>query len=260
MFIRMLKLPEKTRTAHDLSSLGAVHAAAPCPVEVKERMIRWWGPVLHEYYAGTEGNCFVYADSAGGWRTRARSAARWSARSTSCDEEGQRVAAGPSGHPVLRRGPEFAYHDDPDKTAPSRDPLGRGWTTLGDVGLRGRGGLPLPHRPPVVHDHQRRREHLSAGGREPPRRPSQGRRRGRDRRPGRRDGGGGQGRRPADDRGGGRGPSWSASSSTTAANTSRTTSARVRSTSCRAAPPPDGKLYKRLLRDGYWQGHTTTIL
>ena len=64
MFIRMLKLPDEVRQRHDVSSLEvAVHAAAPCPVEVKRQMIDWWGPVLHEYYAGTEGNGFVYCDS-----------------------------------------------------------------------------------------------------------------------------------------------------------------------------------------------------
>ena len=64
MFIRLLKLPDEVRTRYDLSSLTAVvHAAAPCPVEVKERMIEWWGPVIHEYYAGTEGNGFVYCNS-----------------------------------------------------------------------------------------------------------------------------------------------------------------------------------------------------
>ena len=64
MFVRMLKLPEEVRTAHDLSSLKvAVHAAAPCPIPVKEQMIEWWGPVIHEYYAGTEGNGFCYCNS-----------------------------------------------------------------------------------------------------------------------------------------------------------------------------------------------------
>ena len=65
MFIRMLKLPDEVRKAHDVSSLQvAIHAAAPCPVAVKQQMIEWWGPVIHEYYAGTEGNGFVYCDSA----------------------------------------------------------------------------------------------------------------------------------------------------------------------------------------------------
>src|SRR5690606_9964120 len=65
MFIRMLKLPAEVRERYDVSSLQvAIHAAAPCPVPAKEQMIDWWGPVLHEYYAGTEGNGFVYCDSA----------------------------------------------------------------------------------------------------------------------------------------------------------------------------------------------------
>ena len=66
MFVRMLKLPEAERRRHDVSSLRiAVHAAAPCPVPVKEQMIEWWGPVLYEYYAGTEGNGFTSINSAG---------------------------------------------------------------------------------------------------------------------------------------------------------------------------------------------------
>ena len=65
MFSRMLKLPEQVRSRHDLSSLEtAVHAAAPCPVPVKQQMIQWWGPVLLEYYASTEAVGFSACDSA----------------------------------------------------------------------------------------------------------------------------------------------------------------------------------------------------
>ena len=64
MFIRMLKLPDEVRASYDVSSLQVViHAAAPCPIPVKQQMIEWWGPVIHEYYAGTEGNGFVYCNS-----------------------------------------------------------------------------------------------------------------------------------------------------------------------------------------------------
>ena len=64
MFVRMLKLPDDVRARYDLSSLKVVvHAAAPCPVPVKQAMIEWWGPIIHEYYAGTEGNGFVYCNS-----------------------------------------------------------------------------------------------------------------------------------------------------------------------------------------------------
>ena len=64
MFVRMLQLPQETRDRYDVSSLKiAIHAAAPCPVEVKQKMIDWWGPVLVEYYAGTEGNGMTAIDS-----------------------------------------------------------------------------------------------------------------------------------------------------------------------------------------------------
>ena len=135
MFIRMLKLPEETRAAHDLSSLRyAVHAAAPCPAEVKEQMIAWWGPVLHEYYAGTEGNCFVHADSKAWLEHRGTVGRPLLGQIHVCDEEGAELPPGRTGVLYFGEGPEFEYHDDPVKTASSRDPLGRGWTTLGDVG------------------------------------------------------------------------------------------------------------------------------
>ena len=64
MFVRMLKLPESVRKQYDVSSLeNAVHAAAPCPVDVKHQMIDWWGPIISEYYAGTEGNGITFIDS-----------------------------------------------------------------------------------------------------------------------------------------------------------------------------------------------------
>jgi long-chain acyl-CoA synthetase len=65
MFVRMLKLPDAARLKYDVSSMkSAIHAAAPIPIEVKRKMIDWWGPVLYEYYAGTEGNGFCYVNSA----------------------------------------------------------------------------------------------------------------------------------------------------------------------------------------------------
>ncbi|MCB1647241.1 MAG: AMP-binding protein, partial [Pseudomonadales bacterium] len=64
MFIRMLKLDEDVRLKYDVSSLQcAIHAAAPCPIQIKEQMINWWGPIIHEYYAGSEGNGFVAINS-----------------------------------------------------------------------------------------------------------------------------------------------------------------------------------------------------
>jgi acyl-CoA synthetase (AMP-forming)/AMP-acid ligase II len=135
MFIRMLKLPAETRTRYDLSSLRhAVHAAAPCPIPVKEQMIGWWGPILHEYYAGTEGNCFVYTGSAD-WLAHKGTVGRPILGVVHvCDEEGQEVPAGTVGTLYFSDGPSFEYHGDAAKTASSRDPRGRGWTTLGDIG------------------------------------------------------------------------------------------------------------------------------
>jgi long-chain acyl-CoA synthetase len=135
MFIRMLKLPEETRAAYDLSSLRyAVHAAAPCPIQVKEQMIDWWGPVLHEYYAGTEGNCFVHTDSEAWLAHRGTVGRPLLGEIHVCAEDGTELPAGQPGTLYFSGGSEFEYHDDPVKTASSRDPLGRGWTTLGDVG------------------------------------------------------------------------------------------------------------------------------
>ncbi len=133
MFVRMLKLPEDARMRHDVSSLGAViHAAAPCPVDVKRRMIEWWGPVLHEYYAGTEGNGFVYCNSE-----------QWLAHPGTvgfpvtgilhiCDDDGTELSVGEEGTIYFEGGGEFEYHGDDEKTADSRH--GKGWSTLGDVG------------------------------------------------------------------------------------------------------------------------------
>src|SRR5262244_3053916 len=64
MFSRMLKLPEETRPRYDLSSLEtAIHGAAPCPPQIKEQMIEWWGPIIYEYYSATEGLCLVFCNS-----------------------------------------------------------------------------------------------------------------------------------------------------------------------------------------------------
>jgi long-chain acyl-CoA synthetase len=134
MFVRMLKLPDDVRARYDLSSLRAVvHAAAPCPVEVKERMIEWWGPVIHEYYAGTEGNGFVYCNSEQWLAHRGTVGASLLGPVHVLDEEGNEVEVGQTGT-IYFEASNFEYHHDPAKTESSRDPQGRGWSTLGDVG------------------------------------------------------------------------------------------------------------------------------
>ena len=134
MFVRLLKLPEDVRARYDVSSLQCViHAAAPCPVPVKQQMIEWFGPVIHEYYAGTEGNGFVYCNSEQwlahpgtvGAAHRVRAAHR---------RRGRRGGARPArrARSTSRAAPQFEYHNDAEKTKGSRHP--QGWSTLGDVG------------------------------------------------------------------------------------------------------------------------------
>jgi acyl-CoA synthetase (AMP-forming)/AMP-acid ligase II len=134
MFVRMLKLPEAVRARYDLSTLRcAVHAAAPCPVPVKERMIEWWGPTLHEYYAGTEGNGFCAIDSAQ-WLAHRGSVGRpTNAKVHILDEEFRELPAGEVGTIYFESNVKYEYHNDRAKTEGAKSP--QGWTTLGDVGM-----------------------------------------------------------------------------------------------------------------------------
>ncbi|WP_406295091.1 AMP-binding protein [Embleya sp. NBC_00888] len=135
MFVRMLKLPAEVRERYDLSSLRyAVHAAAPCPPEVKERMMAWWGPVLYEYYAGTEGNGYVGCTPEEWLAHRGTVGRAILGTPHICDEEGRELPVGEHGIVYFADGPQFSYHRDPAKTEAGRDPGGRGWTTLGDIG------------------------------------------------------------------------------------------------------------------------------
>ncbi len=135
MFIKMLKLPARTRAAYDLSSQRfAIHASAPCPVAVKEQMIDWWGPILHEYYAGTEGNGLVYIGPHDWLRHKGAVGRDTGGVIRVCDERGEELPRGEHGLVYFAGGPAFEYHGDPDRTRESRDPQGRGWTTLGDIG------------------------------------------------------------------------------------------------------------------------------
>jgi len=136
MFVRMLKLPPEARAGHDLSSHKvAVHAAAPCPVEVKRQMIEWWGPVLYEYYAGTEasGSTFITSED---WLAHPGSVGRAALGVLHiCDEAGNELPVGETGLVYFERdAPTFQYHNDPAKTAAARHPRHPGWNALGDVG------------------------------------------------------------------------------------------------------------------------------
>ncbi len=133
MFIRMLKLPPEVRARYDVSSQTAVlHAAAPCPVPVKEQMIEWWGPILEEFYAGTEGNGSTSIDSRA-WLSHKGSVGRpLNCEIHVLDDDGRELPAGEIGTIYFGGGQSFEYHNAPEKTARSRHP--KGWSTLGDVG------------------------------------------------------------------------------------------------------------------------------
>ena len=133
-FVRLLKLPEEVRRRYDLSShTRAVHAAAPCPVEVKHAMIDWWGPIILEYYAGSEGNGMTLIDSAA-WLDHPGSVGRaiYGAVHICDPDTGAELPAGETGLVYWDAPQPFAYHDDPAKTAEVTN--AQGWTTLGDIG------------------------------------------------------------------------------------------------------------------------------
>jgi long-chain acyl-CoA synthetase len=133
MFVRLLKLPDEERLAYDVSSLKTViHAAAPCPVPVKEQMIEWWGPIIYEYYAGTEGNGFVQCNSEDWLAHKGTVGKPLMGTVHIVGEDGEEVPTGESGTIFFEGGGQFEYHNDPEKTKGSRND--KGWSTLGDVG------------------------------------------------------------------------------------------------------------------------------
>ncbi len=133
MFVRLLKLPEEVRARYDVSSLqSVVHAAAPCPVPVKQQIIEWFGPVVHEYYAGTEGNGFVYCNSDMWMAHKGTVGMPIACTVHIVGEDGEEVPQGESGTIYFEGGAAFEYHNDAEKTKGSRHP--KGWSTLGDVG------------------------------------------------------------------------------------------------------------------------------
>lgn len=134
MFVRMLRLPEATRRQYHLGSHKyAIHAAAPCPETVKRAMLDWWGPIVYEYYSGTEAN-----------GSTAITPAEWEAHPGSVgraihgeihilDDDGHELPNGEAGRVFFANGTDFHYHKDPEKTAAAK--TANGWSTLGDIGL-----------------------------------------------------------------------------------------------------------------------------
>jgi fatty-acyl-CoA synthase len=134
MFSRLLKLPQEVRDAYDVSSMQvAIHAAAPCPVEIKEKMIAWWGEIIVEYYAASEGIGFTLIDSAN-WLTHKGSVGpALLGELHIVDDDGNELPPGETGTVYFGGQPaRFHYHGEPEKTAEAYDE--RGWATTGDVG------------------------------------------------------------------------------------------------------------------------------
>ncbi len=258
-FHRLLALPDDVKAQYDVSSLRhMVHAAAPCPPEIKRQMIEWWGPVIDEYYAASEGGgTIVFAEE---WLKKPGTV-------------GQAVADLGDRHPRRRRQRRAAGRDrhrlhvdadrqlrvlqgqGEDRGEPPRQVLHRRRHRLPR-----RGRLPVPPRPQVRHDHLGRRQHLPGRDRERAAHPPEGRRRRRVRHPARRLGRGGQGGHRARRRRRAATPSSPTRSSRSAPTSSRS-SRRRESIDFIAEMPrdPNGKLYKRKLRDPYWEGRERAI-
>jgi acyl-CoA synthetase (AMP-forming)/AMP-acid ligase II len=133
MFVRLLALPQELKDAYDLSRHRcAIHAAAPCPVPVKQAMLAWWGPIIWEYYAGSEGIGTCVIDSAS-WQQKPGSVGRpVYGRVHILDDSGAALPPGEIGRIWFEGGARFAYHNDPLKTAEAYNE--RGWASLHDLG------------------------------------------------------------------------------------------------------------------------------
>lgn len=135
MFIRLLALPDDVRSRYDLSSLEMViHAAAPCPIPVKQAMIDWWGPIIEEFYSGSEGIGHCTLNSAE-WLAHVGSVGRAVIGTVHiCDDAGNELPVGETGTIFFSGTKPVSYHNDPVKTASARNPLQPDWSTMGDVG------------------------------------------------------------------------------------------------------------------------------
>ncbi|MCD2114725.1 acyl-CoA synthetase [Rhodococcus rhodochrous] len=136
-FVRLLRLPRGVRESYDLTSqTHAIHAAAPCPVEVKKEMMAWFGPILHEYYASTEANGITMIGPTE-WADKPGSVGKAKLGVIHvCDDDGAEVPAGETGLVYFEReAMPFAYHGDPEKTASAQHPTHPTWSTCGDIGF-----------------------------------------------------------------------------------------------------------------------------
>jgi long-chain acyl-CoA synthetase len=135
MFIRLMKLPEEVRRKYDMSSLRhIIHAAAPCPPDVKRALIEWWGPVIYEFYGSTESGAVTFANSQDALK-KPGTVGRISpgAELRFIGEDGRELPQGEIGEIYSRiaANPDFTYHNKPEKRAEIER---EGFITSGDVG------------------------------------------------------------------------------------------------------------------------------
>jgi long-chain acyl-CoA synthetase len=129
----MLALGDEIKSRYDQSSLKCViHAAAPCPIEVKLEMIKWWGEIIWEYYGASEGNGLTVIDSKEWLRHRGSVGKAKIGKVRICGDDGEELPRGETGLIYFSDSPKFEYHNDPQKTKDSRNQYG--WSTLGDIG------------------------------------------------------------------------------------------------------------------------------
>jgi long-chain acyl-CoA synthetase len=133
MFVRLLKLPKDIQQKYDLSALKvAVHAAAPCPIEIKEQMISWWGEKIYEYYSATEGAGFT-AITPQEWLVKKGSVGKALLGVIKVlDDEDRELGPGETGRIFFADGPVFEYHNDAAKMKETIN--AKGWATFGDIG------------------------------------------------------------------------------------------------------------------------------
>jgi len=132
-FVRFLKLDEEVRSRYDLSShQRALHAAAPCPAPIKQEMIKWWGPIINEYYAGSEGIGMTMVKSEQWLEHPGTVGVPIYGKLHICGPDGEEVAAGTDGLIYFENDLLPSYHKDPEKTKEAMHP--KGWMTLGDIG------------------------------------------------------------------------------------------------------------------------------
>ena len=260
MFVRMLKLPEAARRKYDVSAMKvAIHAAAPCPIPIKKQMIEWWGPVIYEYYAGTEGNGFCAIKSEE-WLAHPGSVGKSLLGELHIvGEDGNECADRRTGHDLFRQrsGIFLPQRSEEDGRSAQRQRL----VDARRRRLRRQGRLPLSDRPQGLHDHLGRREHLSPRSRERADQPPEGRRRRGHRRSERGFRRGSEGRGAAHGLGRRRRRRSPRNSWPIAASNSPRSNARASVDFERELPRhPTGKLYKRLIRDRYWGNRNSKIV